>query len=461
MIWTYEDENISIEANDTDIKYDAEYMNMFVEQLTDDINWYKERARELERSYVRYHNNETFVGEMANASKRFIYDVQGDKLHTKNLEIKKDFLFTCFDIENRFKEQVDSSPRARISTTVLLKIKKDFGTYYAVVDTKGYEIECHARRLVDLYGKWGISTTPCYRRAMMAYEDFCGNGGFLDKCIKNLENFDQESYSVLNRKDFMGSARALQAKIKNTASALDSMTVFKSNIAKNTIGLFAFGASTKSIGALNDKNDRYQSIGGAYYHKNEKGAVERYQKEINKHGKTLEDLQKIGEDKKLPDYSKTIDAWLAEQEKYFDRYYRGDGIMFTLKFVNKVQTGGDMDIKQEQCWSKAFPNISYPPSTGQPYFIYHGQVMDPATLGNVVYAYVGAKYYSGEMLRLGGGVVQTKRRKLSDLPYVFEFNNYEYENVPDGTAAKYGEAPEDIEAIDLGLRWRKEGFPDD
>lgn len=48
MIWTYEDENISIETNDADIKYDAECMNMFVEQLTDDINWYKERARELE-----------------------------------------------------------------------------------------------------------------------------------------------------------------------------------------------------------------------------------------------------------------------------------------------------------------------------------------------------------------------------------------------------------------------------
>lgn len=179
---------------------------------------------------------------MANTSKNFIYDVQGDELHTINLELKKDFLRTCFDIENRFEEQVDSSSKARISTTVLLKIKKDFGTYYAIVDTKGYEIECHARRLADSYGKWGISTIPCYRRAMMSYEDFCGNGGFLDVCIKKLENFDQESYSVLNRKDFMGNAQVLQAKIKNTASALDNMTVYMPNIAKNSLGMVGFNA---------------------------------------------------------------------------------------------------------------------------------------------------------------------------------------------------------------------------
>ena len=241
MLWTYEDgdynSSVSMEIDSDDIKYDAEYMNIFMEQLTDDVKWYVDRARALEKSYVKYHNNETFVGQMAEYSKRFIYEIQGDELHIKNLELKKDFLYACSNIEERFKEQVDPSPKSRISTRVLLKIKRDFGTYYAVIDTKGYEIECHAKRLVDMYGKWGISTVPCYRRSMMTYEEFCGNSAFLDTCIKKLENFDQESCSVLNGKDFIGNAQTLQAKINNTAGVLDSMTVYQPNVAKNSVGL--------------------------------------------------------------------------------------------------------------------------------------------------------------------------------------------------------------------------------
>ena len=56
MLWTFEDEDLSIEVTSDDIKYDAEYMNMFIEQLSDDFDWYKERARELENGYVKYHN---------------------------------------------------------------------------------------------------------------------------------------------------------------------------------------------------------------------------------------------------------------------------------------------------------------------------------------------------------------------------------------------------------------------
>ena len=83
MLWTYEDgdynSSVSMEIDSDDIKYDAEYMNIFMEQLTDDVKWYVDRARALEKSYVKYHNNETFVGQMAEYSKRFIYEIQGDE----------------------------------------------------------------------------------------------------------------------------------------------------------------------------------------------------------------------------------------------------------------------------------------------------------------------------------------------------------------------------------------------
>lgn len=262
MLWTYEDEDfngsVSMEVNSDDIKYDAEYMNIFVEQLTEDVKWYMERAHELEKSYVKYHNNETFVGEMAERSKSFLYEVQGDVLHIKNIELKKDFLYVCSDIEEKFKEQVDPSPNARVSTRVLLKIKKDFGTYYAVIDTKGYEIECHAKRLVDMYSKWGISTIPYYRRSMMAFEEFCGNGEFLDTCIKKLENFDQDSCSALNGKDFIGNAQTLQAKINNTANGLDNMTVYQPNATKKVVSLVALG--TNAVGTINTSGTKQKTI---------------------------------------------------------------------------------------------------------------------------------------------------------------------------------------------------------
>ena len=271
MLWTYEDEDfngsVSMEVNSDDIEYDAEYMNIFVEQLTDDVKWYMERAHELEKSYVKYHNNETFVGEMAERSKSFLYEVQGDVLHIKNIELKKDFLYACSNIEEKFKEQVDPAPNARLSTRVLLKIKKDFGTYYAVIDTKGYEIECHAKRLVDMYSKWGISTIPYYRRSMMAFEEFCGNGEFLDTCIKKLENFDQDSCSALNGKDFIGNAQALQTKINNVAGNLDSMTVYQPNMTKKAVELVAlnvFGvkatSTTKNVQKTSIKRNNANAV---------------------------------------------------------------------------------------------------------------------------------------------------------------------------------------------------------
>lgn len=187
-------------------------------------------------------------------------------------------------------------------------------------------------------------------------------------------------------------------------------------------------------------------------------AIARHKAQSKKRGKTPSELQAIGKDMELSDYTETIDKWVVEQEKYFDKLYRSvstpsggivGGVNFNLKFINKVQTYGDMDIKQKDSWNSAFPEDTMPyPSKEKPYFLYHGQVMDAATLGNVVYAYVGAKYYTDEMLRFGGGAVQTKRRDMGDLPYIFALDDY-------------GEAPDDVEAVDLGLKWRKEGFPDE
>ncbi len=242
MLWYYEDGETNVTGDGSDIKYDAEVMNSFTDALCSDMNRYRERAKALEREYVRYHNNETFVGQMAEDSKRFIYEVQGDVLHMKNLELKREFLNMCLSIENKFKEEVDSSPKARVSVQTLSKIKKDFNVIYSVVDTKGYELDCHAKEAVDILGRWGVSTVPNFRRAMEALDEFCGHGRLLDKDIKKLENFDQEACALIDRKDLTGYANDLQRNIKHTAGVLDSMTVYQPDVAKRSLGLVGLGA---------------------------------------------------------------------------------------------------------------------------------------------------------------------------------------------------------------------------
>ena len=245
MLWSYEDEEMNVTGNSSDIKYDAEVMSDFTDALCHDMNSYRERARALERGYVKYHNNETFVGEMADVSKNFIYEVQGDMLHNRNLELKKEFLNMCLSIENMFKEEVDPSPKARVSVETLSNIKKDYNVCANVIDTKGYELDCHAKELVDALGKWGISTVPNYRRPMEAFDEFCGHGRFLDKSIKKLENFDQEACALIDRMDVKGFANDLQRNIVHKAGVLDSMTVYQPNMAKNSLGLVGF--YTKSV----------------------------------------------------------------------------------------------------------------------------------------------------------------------------------------------------------------------
>ncbi len=242
MLWYYEDEGII--GSDSDIKYDAEVMDSFTDALCRDIDSYRERARALEKEYVRYHNNDTFVGEMADDSKRFIYDVQGDELHMKNLELKREFLNLCLSIENKFKEEVDPSPKARVSVGILSKIKNDYNRVYNAADTKGYELECHGKQVVDILGKWGVSTVPYCRRLVESLDGFCGHGKMLDKDIQKLETFDREACALIDRKDLTGYANDLQRKIKHTAGVLDSMTVYQPDVAKNSVGLVSLSTAT-------------------------------------------------------------------------------------------------------------------------------------------------------------------------------------------------------------------------
>lgn len=147
----------------------------------------------------------------------------------------------------------------------------------------------------------------------------------------------------------------------------------------------------------------------------------------------------------LPDYTKEIDKWLEQKETLFNTFEDFEWPNLTKDqnkmvnasitswiFYNQVQTGGPMDIKLEDKWEEAFGFEQ------SPYFIYHGEVMDPGTLGNVAFGYVGAPLFPDFMLYCGGGAVNMKNW---DAKYVFA--------VP--FLPNYGDAPEDYIAVKKGI----------
>lgn len=153
----------------------------------------------------------------------------------------------------------------------------------------------------------------------------------------------------------------------------------------------------------------------------------------------------------LPDYTEIIDEWMDEKMDMFQKMQEGgevdlpvhwghvelgvklsNDIEILIEFYNQVKTTGDMDIKKDESWDKAF-GFSRPE-----YFIYHGEVMDPGTMGNIAYGYVGASLYPDLILYMGGGAVNMKRL---DIRYVLASPMLPY----------YGDSPEDHEAIKKGI----------
>lgn len=230
-----------------DIKYYAEYMSSFITQLGDDIDLYYSYAHHLNDGYLRYNNNETFIGRAAEASKNFIIEIQGDELHLGNLDIKKEFFNVCLQIEEAFQKSVDSSSKARISIYVLKKIRKDYEAYETSVYHKGNEIKCRAERLVHDYSKWGISEIPTYIRCVLVFEEISGSDGLLKSCIIKLKDFDQYACDLLNNGDFITRAQKLRDRINYIANGLNSMTVYQPIVPKTTVRLMSLGTNKKAM----------------------------------------------------------------------------------------------------------------------------------------------------------------------------------------------------------------------
>ena len=227
-------------------KYDAKQTASFSDDLARDFQDYHDRAKDLEAGYGRYYNNTTYVGSTADASKEFIGTRQTEEIHYENLDIQKEFIGAVGYIEDAFKQMVDPSPNAKIDSVVVKEIKHEQQAFSRVFDEEGYALERWTQRMVDKFGRFGVSTLPSCSIIRARHEELSGPGGHLDKCIKKLKEFDDFSLTYLNQSGIKERSYKLQRLIKNTAGKLDNFTVYQPNMPQKSISLVALGANMVS-----------------------------------------------------------------------------------------------------------------------------------------------------------------------------------------------------------------------
>ncbi len=219
--------------------YDAEEANQFIENLYDQFESYAQKAAPLEADYNRYIHNETFVGKAAEASKRYIRDKQLD-FHHEQLNIQNRLYHMYNEIKGEFEGTVDSSPKARIDTDVLKGIKRNIEDFYYGLDYLGKGIEEDAAYLQEMADKYSeitdcTFTRPDYDPPRQGLEKICGDGEYIDTCIKDFEQFDNDCWDYVNRSGLEEYVDDLTEDMKLKAAALDQMEVYEPHMEETLI----------------------------------------------------------------------------------------------------------------------------------------------------------------------------------------------------------------------------------
>ena len=221
-------------------KYDAERVRKFIDNLHSQLDTYDSGARIVESNYKRYIGNDKYLGVAADASKQYV-SVKQMMFHKEQDTIHDKIYRLYCDIETTFIDTVDSSPKARIDTDELGIIKTDHTGYYKALDKEGYGVEDKVREIQSaLEGYWSF-TQPDYNPARQSYIKFCGNGKFLDDCVKKVEQFDQDSWDYVNRSGLEEYVYELTDDIKQTASALNATRVYDPQMDDVFLGLVTHG----------------------------------------------------------------------------------------------------------------------------------------------------------------------------------------------------------------------------
>lgn len=228
------------------LEYDAEKTNNFISTLQHEQRKYAVKTDALYNALNRYCNNDTFVGESADTTKRYIHLVW--KKYVENIDTLQKSIYKQYcDMADNFSKTVDSSPKARIKIPVLKKVRSDYREMYDSLEYHGRNIMSIAQDLQDRFGKYGEVTQPNYHRAMDVFDEFCGTGGFLDKCIKKMVEFDDYCANAIDKSGLKDRADNAVDRLFNSKYALSSMTVYDPSVEKTTVTMAALQAGAIKI----------------------------------------------------------------------------------------------------------------------------------------------------------------------------------------------------------------------
>ena len=229
------------------LTYDAEKVADFIEDLRYVNERYNDKLGMLGTEYDHYRDNQTFVGRAATASKYAIESTQKGYLHEGVYNIEKAIYDKYCDLDDMFKEMVDPSPKARIDTDVIENIKRDYTRQAETADIAGRVIEDSARWIEQEFGDLGQVTQVNYDGVRAIYDEFSGNGGFLDKCVKRMEDYENEALIAVNNSELDYQVSNLQSAITKASGGLGNMKMYNPSMPNNTISLVALGANAAVV----------------------------------------------------------------------------------------------------------------------------------------------------------------------------------------------------------------------
>ena len=215
-------------------RYDARKMTELCDSISHAVSNYTVRAEMLENEYSVYNSNNTYRGEAANASKEFVYKGQG-KLIKEQVRVLNKLRRKFIETQDAFRDIVDSSPNAKIDMDVLEENKSFFSMQHESFEDKAMQLERLSREIRDRFDRFGYITTISYDRAKYGFEDLCGYSGFMNKCMRSFEEFDEETKSYLKSSELDRYMYDIETDTKATMNALNGMTVYNPDVKKITM----------------------------------------------------------------------------------------------------------------------------------------------------------------------------------------------------------------------------------
>ena len=215
-------------------RYDARKMTELCDSISHAVDGFTVKAEMLENEYSVYNSNNTYRGEAANASKEFVYKGQG-KLIKEQVRVLNKLSRKFNETHEVFRDTVDSSPNAKIDMDVLEGNKRFFSMQHEKFEDNAIQLERVSREISDRFERFGYITTIRYDRAKYGFENLCGYSGFMNKCMRSFEEFDEETKSYLKSSGIDKYMYDIETDTKATMNALNGMKVYNPDVKKITM----------------------------------------------------------------------------------------------------------------------------------------------------------------------------------------------------------------------------------